>query len=486
MAQASYSVFQTEIFRSTPFRLAAAFAAAIAAVTLLLFAFIYWQTAIFEIARIDAFLESEAAVIANESEREIVHSLSHQLAGNLIRVSFAGLFSSDGTPLAGNLRHIPVGLRIDGLAHRVSADGIEPDAPGFAVVRAVARRLPDGKVLVIARDIEVLDELRAPVLNALELGLIPAFVLSLAAGVLLSRRALARVKIVHETIERIMRGDLHERLPARGTRDDLDRLAVSVNRMLDRIERLLHEVKGVGDNIAHDLRTPLARARAKLERGRNVATDLPALRGVVDTAVADLDQTISIITALLRIGEIETGRRRSGFGEVNLADIAREVYDLYQPACEERGLALRLDIAEAPVVFGDGELLMEAIANLVDNAVKFTPAGGRVTVAVGLEDGAPALRVEDTGPGIPLGEREDVLRRFYRAEASRNTAGHGLGLSIVGAIVRLHDFRLTLRDAKDGTGAVFVILARPHDECPSADKGGARVRSADARQPAPA
>jgi signal transduction histidine kinase len=480
-------VFQTEIVRSTPFRLAAAFAAAIAAVTLLLFAFIYWQTAIFETARIDARLQSEASVIAGESEAEILQTIDRQLAGNLYHISFIGLFTPEGKLLAGNLQHVPVGLPIDGRAHRVSAAGIEPDAPGFTVVRAVAQRLPGGKVLVIARDIAVLAELRAPVLNALELGLIPAFVLSLATGALLSWRALGRVKVVHETIERIMRGDLHERLPTRGTRDDLDQLASSVNRMLDRIERLLHEVKGVGDNIAHDLRTPLARARAKLERGRNAAQDLPGLRRVVDTAVSDLDQTIGIITALLRIGEIETGRRRSGFDQVNLADIVREAYDLYQPVCEEHQLMLDLQIAARPVVTGDGELLMEAVANLLDNAVKFTPVGGHVRLAVDMEGDAPVIRVEDTGPGIPAAEREAVMRRFYRAEASRHTAGHGLGLSIVGAIVRLHQFRLLLRDPAQGTGAVFVILAHPRAERDAAaETSGPRAQAPREAQPAPA
>lgn len=479
-------MFRTEIFRTTPFRLAAAFAGAIAAVTLLLFVFIYWQTEIFETARIDALLQSEAAVIAGESGPDMIRSVDHRLAGNLFRVNFVGLFTAEGRVLAGNLRHVPVGLPIDGLAHRVSAAGIEPQAPGFAVVRAVARRVADGKVLVIARDIAVLAELRAPVLNALEIGLIPAFVLSLATGALLSRRALARVKVVHETIERIMRGDLHERLPTRGTRDDLDRLAASVNRMLDRIEGLLLEVKGVGDNIAHDLRTPLARARAKLERGRNAAQDLPALHQVVDKAVADLDQTIGIITALLRIGEIETGRRRIGFGRINLADIAREAYELYQPVCEEHQLTLDLHIAARPVVAGDGELLMEAIANLLDNAMKFTPAGGHVRLGVATEDGVPAIRVEDTGPGIPPGEREAVRRRFYRAEASRHTAGHGLGLSIVGAIVRLHHFRLVLRDPAKGTGAVFVIQARPDDEGALPEATDAPAGAPHEKAPAPA
>ncbi len=464
-------MFQTEIFRSTPFRLAAAFAATIAAVTLLLFGFIYWQTAVFETARVEHLLQNEAEFIAGESRAEIIHTVSRQIAGRLFRNTFIGVFAADGTPLVGNLHHVPTGLPIDGLAHRVAAAGIEPKAAAFAVVRAVARRLPDGEVLVIARDIVVLSELREPVLRALEIALIPAFLLSLLTGALLSRRALARVKDVHETIERIMRGDLHERLPTRGTSDDHDRLASSVNRMLDRIERLLHEAKGVGDNIAHDLRTPLARARAKLERGRDGAETLAALRRVVDAAVGDLDQTIGITTALLRIAEIETGRRRSGFAEINLAELAREACELYQPVCEEHRLTLELQISASPVVAGDAELLMEAIANLMDNAVKFTPAEGHIRLAVGMEGHQPALRVEDTGPGIPPDERAAVVRRFYRAEASRHTAGHGLGLSIVNAIVRLHQFRLELREPAQGTGAIFVILAGGDREQALTDTG---------------
>lgn len=478
-------MFQTEIFRSPPFRLAAAFAAAIAAVALSLFVFIYWQTEIFETARIDSLLQAEARVMASESEPEMIRVIHRQLAGDLFHLAFAALFAADGQLIAGNLQHIPVGLPIDGLAHRVSAAGVEPDTPAFAVVRAVAMRLPQGRILVIGRDIAVLSELRAPVLSALEIALIPAFLLSLLTGALLSRRALARVKVVHETIERIMRGDLHERLPARGTRDDLDRLAVSVNRMLDRIERLLHEVKGVGDNIAHDLRTPLARARAKLERGRNAAGDLPELRRVVDRAVADLDQTIGIITALLRIGEIESGRRRSGFGALNLADLAREAHELYQPVCEEHQQSLDLTITAEPVVSGDGELLMEAVANLLDNAIKFTPTDGRVRITVGMERGVAALSVQDTGPGIPPEDRENVMRRFYRAEASRHTAGHGLGLSIVGAIMRLHEFRLVLRTPPQGTGAIFTILANPISENGRPEGGATPVAAPDKKEPAP-
>ena len=454
---ASYSVFPTEIFRTAQFRLALAFTAGIAVVSMVLCVFLSWQTMVFRTARIDSYLESAAEALAAETPKEIDRAVARQLAGNLVRISFVGLFTPEGMRIAGNLHHLPGNLPVDGVAHAVSATGIEP-YDEFPVVRAVARAVPDGNILVIARDIDVLSELRVPVLHALELGLIPALLLSLGTGALLSRRALDRVKTVHERIERIMSGALHERLPTRGTRDDLDRLAASVNRMLDRIEQLLHDVKGVGDNIAHDLRTPLARARAKLERGSRAAQDLRGLRAVAETAVGDLDQAIGIINALLRIGEIESGRRRSGFGDVRFADLAREVFELYQPVSEEGGLQLVLDIQSDPVVRGDGELLLEAVANLVDNAMKFTPPGGRVRLVVGEEAGQPAIRVEDSGPGIPAAERDAVMRRFYRAETSRHTSGNGLGLSIVGAIVQLHDFRLILREPPLRSGAVFAIV----------------------------
>jgi signal transduction histidine kinase len=454
-------VFRTELFRAAPFRLAVAFAAAIALVTLLLLAFIYWQMERFETNRIDRFLEREALALAGQAQPEIARSLGHERAGTFLRADYFALFSASGTGLAGNLARFPPGLPVDGQAHGLAAARLGVAPSGEPALRAVAIRLPDGAVLLLARTLQVLAELRAGVLHALEIGLLPALLLSLGAGMLLGRRALSRVKLTHRTIERIMGGDLHERLPVQGTEDDLDRLAASVNRMLDQLERLLLEVKGVGDNIAHDLRTPLARARAKLERGRNAADELQGLRQVVDTAVTDLDQAIGIITALLRIGEIETGRRRSGFGPVQLEAIAREVCELYHPVSEEHELTLALTVERSATVTGDGELLVEALANLVDNAVKFTPPGGQVRLVVGAEDDLPVIRVEDTGPGIPPADHAAVRRRFYRGEASRHTAGHGLGLSIVGAIVDLHHFRLEVRAAAQGTGAVFAIVAAP-------------------------
>ncbi len=352
--------------------------------------------------------------------------------------------------------HLPAGLRADGRAHRL--DGLRL-ADGTQTALAVALRLPGAQTLVVGRNMAVLVELHQIVIHALLLGLIPAVLLALAAGAVLSLRTVGRLRVLHQAIERIMHGGLGERLPAGGTRDDLDQLTRAMNRMLDEIERLVGEAKSVGDNIAHDLRTPLARVRTRLERGRRVARTREELCDVVDAAIEDLELTFGIVTALLRIAEIETGRRRAGFGSVDLAEIAQEAVEIYAPIAEDCEVSLAAETSAVPLVPGDRDLLMEAVANLVDNAIKFTPAGGAVRIAVSETPDGPALRIADTGPGIPAAERELVLRRFYRADKSRQVPGHGLGLSLVAAIVRLHDFRLT---AGDGPGCVFTLAVSQH------------------------
>ena len=224
------------------------------------------------------------------------------------------------------------------------------------------------------------------------------------------------------------------------------------------LEEALQEAKVVGDNIAHDLRTPLTRVRLRLERGREHAATLEELRAVADQAMAGLDQSLATITALLRITEIEHSRRREGFGEVQLAALVREVGDLYDPIAENKGIILRVEAPDEATVRGDRDLLFEAVANLVDNAVKFTPEGGRVALALLHQEAETVIRVSDTGPGIPEIEREAVTQRFYRSDQSRNIKGLGLGLSMVAAIIKLHSFRFRI---SPGPGCTAEI-ACPH------------------------
>jgi len=227
-----------------------------------------------------------------------------------------------------------------------------------------------------------------------------------------------------------------------------------------KLEEALQEAKVVGDNIAHDLRTPLTRVRIRLERGREHASTLKEFRAVADQAIAGLDQLLTTITALLRITEIEHSRRRERFGEVQLAPLIRDVGDLYGPIAEDKGVALWAEAPDGATVQGDRDLLFEAVVNLVDNAVKFTPEGGRVGLVLLCKEGETVIRVIDSGPGIPEIEREAVTQRFYRSEKSRNTKGLGLGLSMVAAIIKLHEFRFRI---SAGPGCTAEIA------CPNSD-----------------
>jgi signal transduction histidine kinase len=263
-------------------------------------------------------------------------------------------------------------------------------------------------------------------------------------------RAERRVEEVNRRVQRIIAGDLKERLPHRNVDEPFSKLAVIVNGMLDEMETMINALAGVGNDIAHDLRTPLTRARLALERGRANATSLEQLQAATDKAIAGIDQSLTIITALLRLAEIENSRRSAGFSSVPLHEMLREVCDIYEPIAENKNIALRVHIEQDLNVRGDRDLLVEAVANLVDNAIKFTPDGGRVDMGLLRDDGRTIVRVTDTGPGISEEEREAVLRRFYRSDKMRNTPGVGLGLNLVVAIVKLHGFRLAIHPGPGG------------------------------------
>jgi len=446
-----------EMFRTSTFRLTVIFSATFALSTLLLFAFIYWQTTVVETERVNAALVRDADAIANAPPLEILRSVTIRLAADFHRVTYASLFTVNGHPLAGNLDRLPEGVPLDGRAHRTNIVMPESGGSNREVVMVVARRLANGQLLVLGRSIDSLDNLRAVVMRALEEGGTPMVLLSLLAGAILSRRAQRQIKSVHLAAERIMRGNLQERLPVRGNADDFGRLTNSVNHLLDEIERLVEEAKNTTDNIAHDLRTPLTRVRSRLERARETAQTRAELEEMVDRAIVSLDQTLRIITALLRISQLEDGRRRAAFSMVDLKTIVQEIGDLYEPFAEENDVRFSIEAQDITAVLGDPDLLSEAIANIVDNAIKFTPAGGWVRLSVEQNGRIPAITVTDSGPGIPSEEREAVMRRLYRSDKSRHIDGCGLGLSLVDAIIKLHDFRLVIKDGDAGIGCVFQL-----------------------------
>jgi signal transduction histidine kinase len=442
-ASGSSSVPLPDFARTTTFRSTLIVAGAFFLCTVLLFGFVYWQTVVYVMDKYDQLLTEELRVFVANTPEQRLQEIDDRLRKDPGRIKVAGLFGNDGRRIAGNIESLPTGLvpdvPTDAVVVRLDGGGRE-----FQKVRIAAHPLPSDETMVIGRNIDEIVQIAEIVLRALALGLLPAIALAVVVGIVLSLRARRRITEVNQRIQRIVTGDLRERLPVRNNNDPFDQLAVGVNRMLGEIEALIHQIAGVGNDIAHDLRTPLTRVRVRLERGRARAATLDELRTVVDHSLAGLDQSLAIITALLRIAEIEHSRRLEGFSQVQLAPLVREVGELYEPIAEDKRVMLQVEVADEATVHGDRDLLFEAVANLVDNAVKFTPEGGRVALALQHRDGESVIQVKDTGPGISEAEREAVLRRFYRSDKSRNTEGLGLGLSLVAAIVKLHGFRFTI------------------------------------------
>jgi signal transduction histidine kinase len=434
-------------------------AAIFAAFIVALLGFVYLTTKDDLTMRSDRLIASQIAVFADLSPVRRLDAINEHLKQDPAGVRLAGLFDLNGRRIAGNLESLPSGFKIDNAVQGAVVDRVDESGREKQAVRLIARTLPNGDVLVFGRNVDEVGEVQRVVGRALALGLVPTVLLCLAVGVALSARARKRIVEVNERVQRIVAGDLRERLPHRKSNDPFSKLAAIVNGMLDEIETLIHSLAGAGNNIAHDLRTPLARVRLTLERGRTNARTLEQLQMTADKAIEGIDQSLSIVAAILRLAEIENSQRLAGFGKVALADLIREVGDMYEPIAEDRGIELLVHSPHELSAHGDRDLLIEAVANLVDNAVKFTPAGGQVEIGLFRGNGENIVRVKDTGSGISEHERDAVLRRFYRSDKIKHTSGLGLGLNLVSAIVKLHGFRFRIMP---GSGCVVEIA------CPTA------------------
>jgi signal transduction histidine kinase len=465
-----------EFARTNTFRWAVIAAVAFAVFVLVLFGFIYWTTDRYLIARSDHVIASQLTVMSALPLERKADAINYQLSEDPRGVQFVGLFGPDGSRIAGNLDGPPAGLKLDDGVQSAEVKRSSPAGVETRDIRVIGKHLDGGQVLVIGRDVDEAVELSKVVSQALALGLLPALVLCLAVGALLSIRSERRIADVNQRVQRIVAGNLRERLPHQPSDDPFSRLAAIVNGMLDEIETLIHAIAGIGNDIAHDLRTPLTRVRLMLERGRSNAETLEQLQLITDRAIAGIDQSLAITTALLRLAEIENSRRSAGFGEVALAELVQEVGDLYEPIAENKGITLRVDLSHAPTVDGDRDLLMEAIVNLVDNAIKFTPEGGHVEIALLRGNAEDIIRVKDTGSGISESERDVVLKRFYRSDKVKSAPGFGLGLNLVAAIAKLHGFRLTIYS---GSGCVIEIAS------PDRNAGG-ESRPQPSKPPRPA
>ena len=443
-----------EFMRSTTLWWTVVVAMTLAALIVALLGFVYLKTRDDLTMRSDRVIASQIDFFARLSPERSLDAIDDYLKQDPGSLRLGGLFGPDGRRIAGNLEHLPPNLKADNAVQEAVIDRADGSGQEEQAVRLIARRLPNGYMLVIGRNVDDVAEIAHVVGGALALGLLSAVLLCFAVGVALNARARRRIVEVNERVQRIVAGDLRERLPHRNTDDPFSKFAMIVNGMLDEMETLIHALAGLGNDIAHDLRTPLTRALLTLERGRANANTLEQLQTVADKALGSLDQSLSIITAILRLAEIEKSQRSAGFGKVALVDIIREVVDMYEPIAEDKGIGLLIQSADELSVHGDRDLLIEAVANLVDNAIKFTPAGGKVEIELFRGKGENIVRVKDTGLGISEHERDKVLRRFYRSDKVRQTSGLGLGLNLVAAIVKLHGFRFTIRP---GSGCVVEI-----------------------------
>jgi signal transduction histidine kinase len=310
--------------------------------------------------------------------------------------------------------------------------------------------LGEGWRMLVGRDVAEKLRLRGLLSEGIAWAATSSAALAVVGAWLLRRALEARLRPIYRTAAAIGSGDLSRRVPLSDREDEFDKLGATMNAMLDRIARLMEGVRGVSDAIAHDLRTPIARARAKLEESLEAARDEEALRAAVEQGIADLDGIARVFQAVLRIAEVEAGARRAAFAATDLAPMLRDIAELYGASAEMRDQRLEIDLPESLTLIGDRDLIGQAVVNLLDNALKFTPDGGAVRLAASRAPGAVVISVADDGPGLPPADRGRAGERFFRADSARSTPGSGLGLSLVWAVAALHGGAVEMDDTHPG------------------------------------
>ncbi|MBV9509184.1 MAG: HAMP domain-containing histidine kinase [Caulobacteraceae bacterium] len=377
-----------------------------------------------------------------------------------------GLETAQGAPVAGRLAgsHAPLGWsrfsHLDRHGH--------PE-----IIRMLTSKLPGGYRLEIGDDDQRSDDLQRTVLEFFVLTLAGVVALGVVGGYGFSHDVHRRLAAMTGAAEAIIDGDMGRRIPVRGSDDDLDRLAATFNRTLDRISNLMESLRQVSSDIAHDLRTPLTRLRQRLEASRDI-TQAGERADAITGALGDVDAILETFAGLLRIAQIEGGARRAAFRPIDLAALARTAVADFAPSAEDAGqsLSLAADAGEPVMIDGDRELLTQMVVNLIENALRHAGAAARIEVQAALAGAQAVVCVADNGPGVPDGERTKVLDRFYRLEASRSTPGNGLGLALVAAVARLHDAQLTLEDAGPGLRVRVGFRAREKGETVGGETAG--------------
>lgn len=442
------------ILRSSTLKLALIYIGLFSAAVFALFGYVYWSTLAYARSQADRAIAAEHSHLVRAYDRggraALLLVLRQRLAEERPEGGFYLLADPGRAPIAGNLPDWPGSLGAARGWANFAAGAPESGAADRIALRAHYATLPDGSHLLVGREMADFDAFVAAIRTAFAGAIALMFVLAAVATVSVTRRTVGRIEAINATSREIMRSGLSTRIPLRGSRDEWDRLAENLNSMLDRIEELVHEIKQVSDNVAHDLRTPLTRMRARLERAWDERLAAEQFQTLIGSTIAELDGLLAAFSSMLRIAQIEARDRRTGFRPLDLSEVAGAVAELFDAAAEERGGRIELNGPGRVGVIGDRDLLFDAIANLVDNALKHGGDGGQVTIEIGLGPDGPLIAVCDRGPGIPVGERKRVLKRFYRLERSRSTPGNGLGLSLVAAVAHLHGAEIDMASNTPG------------------------------------
>lgn len=461
-----------KLLKSTAFRLSLIYLAVFAVFAGVLIAYLSWNTWVIFSRQLNDTVEAEVQGLAEQYRIGGVLRLI-QVIDKRTRNPSSSLYlvqDPQGSRLAGNVASVPTSTwDVDGEdVVRVTYDRFdESGAPRHEAVVQVFH-LPGGFRLLVGRDIEERRRLQDIIWRSTLLAIVMMIVLGVGGGYYVSRRILARIDAVTDTSRTIMAGDLSRRMALTGSGDEFDRLSESLNAMLDRIERLMHGLKEVSDNIAHDLKTPLTRLRGRVEAALRGEQTEEGYREALETTIEESDRLIAVFNGLLMIARAEAGAAGAAFDPVDVADVARDVVELYEPVAEETGLALTVTAPDTLSIGANRELIGQAIANLIDNALKYgrgdkakdADAHRGVVVSVTRAGDRVEIAVSDSGPGIPADARAKVIERFARLEESRSAPGAGLGLALVAAVAKLHDGALRLEDNGPGLKAILDLPAR--------------------------
>jgi len=444
------------VLSTQSFRIVALYLAIFALSASALLGFVYWNTAIVLDRETDGAIRAEVTGLVEQYQRLGLPALTDAIINRSGRreQGIYVLARADRRLIAGNLDSWPqLELTDDGFAE-FEFERRVGGAPELHLARGRVFTLAQGFLLLVARDVEERRALEYLLGTALRWSIAIVIVLGLLGGVLVSRNVLARLDVINRTSRQIVAGDLSKRVPVSKKGDEFDDLSQHLNRMLDRIERLMRGMREVSDNVAHDLRSPLNRLRSRLELAARHGVADPEMQRDIEAAVEETDRLIATFNALLLIAEAEAGSVRESMEEFDLREVIEGVSELYEPLAEERGAQLLVEKGEQPApISGNKNLITQALANLVDNAIKYSTPGSRIVVALEQNQEGPGLVVSDNGPGIPQEDRPRVVERFVRLEASRNSPGTGLGLSLVSAVARLHDAEFLLSDNGPGLRA---------------------------------